>query len=207
MTDLGTTRSCMTIGIDLGDCFSHLCVLDEAGETVEEGRFTMTPVVVRQRFEHAPKARIAIKAGTQSTWVSALFNELGHEVVVANPRKLRMIFKSDNKNDRVDAEMPRRRDSPTAACTAPAVWHVTPQGCPSRRGRRRPSEHPHLARPGASPRMDRSSPSPPHPTNRRLAATFNSEARETDCLSYLSRSFGLTLLAQPNTGSPCPRRQ
>ena len=34
----------------------------------------------------------------------ALLAALDGEVVVANPRKLRMIFKSDSKNDRLDAE-------------------------------------------------------------------------------------------------------
>lgn len=104
MTDVITVRCPMTIGIDLGDRFSQICVLDEAGETIEEGRLAMTKSAVRQRFGHAPHARIAIEAGTHSPWVSTLLTELGHEVIVANPRKLRMIFKSDNKNDRLDAE-------------------------------------------------------------------------------------------------------
>ena len=104
MTEVTTTTGSMTIGIDLGDRFSHVCVLDEAGEVVEEGRLAMTKAAVRQRFEHAPRARIALEAGTHSPWVSGLLEEVGHEVVVANPRKLRMIFKSDNKNDRLDAE-------------------------------------------------------------------------------------------------------
>ena len=104
MTDVTTTRNRMTIGIDLGDRFSQLCVLDEAGETIEESRLAMTEKAVRQRFESALGARIAIEVGTHSPWVCALLKALGHEVLVANPRKLRMIFKSDSKNDRLDAE-------------------------------------------------------------------------------------------------------
>jgi transposase len=45
-----------------------------------------------------------LEAGTHSPWVSRLLAELGHEVLVANPRKLRMIYQSDSKNDRADAE-------------------------------------------------------------------------------------------------------
>jgi len=104
MTDVTTTQNRMTIGIDLGDRFSQLCVLDEAGETIEESRLTMTESAVRQRFASMPPVRIAIEAGTHSPWVSALLKDLEHEVLVANPRKLRMIFKNDNKNDRLDAE-------------------------------------------------------------------------------------------------------
>jgi transposase len=47
--------------------------------------------------------RIAIEASTHSPWVSSLLKDAGHEVIVANPRKLRMIFQSDCKNDRFDA--------------------------------------------------------------------------------------------------------
>ena len=104
MTDVITMANPMTIGIDLGDRFGQVCVLDQSGEVIEDGRLAMTKNAVRQRFEHAPRTRIALEAGTHSPWVSALLEELGHEVVVANPRKLRMIFKSDTKNDRVDAE-------------------------------------------------------------------------------------------------------
>jgi transposase len=104
MTDVTTAANRMTIGIDLGDRFSHFCVLDEAGETIEEGRLAMTEIAFRRRFETAPAARIAIEVGTHSPWVDALLTKLGHEVLVANPRKLRMIFKSDRKNDRLDAE-------------------------------------------------------------------------------------------------------
>ena len=93
----------MTIGIDLGDKHSQSCVLDAVGEVVEEARLMTTPAALRQRFASCPPARIAIEASTHSPWVWALLTELGHEVLVANPRKLRMIFTSDSKTDRFDA--------------------------------------------------------------------------------------------------------
>jgi transposase len=93
----------MTIGIDLGDQYSHFCALDRAGEILEEGRLKTTKEAFIGRFKDAARMRIAIEASTHSPWVSALLDEAGHEVIVANPRKLRMIFKSDSKNDRFDA--------------------------------------------------------------------------------------------------------
>ncbi len=48
--------------------------------------------------------RIAIEAGTHSPWVSRLLEECGHEVLVANPRKLRLIYANKRKTDQIDAE-------------------------------------------------------------------------------------------------------
>jgi transposase len=93
----------LTIGIDLGDRFSHYCMLDAGGAIVDEGRLSTTPVAFRLRFVGAAGARIAIEVGTHSPWVHELLKEAGHEVLVANARKLRMIFDSDSKNDRLDA--------------------------------------------------------------------------------------------------------
>ena len=59
---------------------------------------------MRTRFEGLARTRIALEVGGRSAWVSELLGELGHEVLVANARKLRMIFQSDSKNDRLDAE-------------------------------------------------------------------------------------------------------
>jgi transposase len=48
--------------------------------------------------------RIAIEAGTHSPWVSRVLEECGHEVLVANPRKLRLIYANKRKTDEIDAE-------------------------------------------------------------------------------------------------------
>ncbi len=48
--------------------------------------------------------RIAIEAGTHSPWISRLLEERGHQVLVANARKLRLIYGEGRKTDRSDAE-------------------------------------------------------------------------------------------------------
>ena len=48
--------------------------------------------------------RIAIDAGTHSPWASRVLEECGHEVLVANARKLRLIYANKQKTDEVDAE-------------------------------------------------------------------------------------------------------
>lgn len=93
-----------TVGMDLGDRYTYLHVLDAAGECVEEGRLRTTPAALRQRFEAMLSARVVMEAGTHSPWVSRLLSALDHEVIVANPRQLRLIYDNDGKSDGVDAE-------------------------------------------------------------------------------------------------------
>ena len=101
----GTPR--ITVGVDLGDRYSYLCFLDtQSGEVIEEGRLRTTPEALKRRFssEQQPM-RIAIEAGTHSPWVSrVLEEECGHEVLVANPRKTRLIYTNKRKTDEIDAE-------------------------------------------------------------------------------------------------------
>ncbi|MFY9935641.1 MAG: IS110 family transposase, partial [Silvibacterium sp.] len=94
----------MTIGIDLGDVWSHYCTLNEDGEVVDRGRFRTTPKGVEKWFTDLPPVRIAMEAGAHSIWISEQLRELGHEVIVANVRELRAISHSDRKSDQVDAE-------------------------------------------------------------------------------------------------------
>ncbi len=103
MQEATTNTTTLAIGIDLGDRHSHYCVLDIGGSVIDEGRLATNPAALRARFARQTAARIAIEVGTHSAWVSELLKEAGHDVLVANPRKLRMIFESDTKNDRSDA--------------------------------------------------------------------------------------------------------
>ena len=95
----------MTAGLDLGDKYSYLCLIDtQNGEVVEEGRLRTTPEDLRRRFASEPSLRIAIETGTHSPWVSRVLEECGHEVLVANARKLRLIYANKRKTDEIDAE-------------------------------------------------------------------------------------------------------
>jgi transposase len=84
----------MTAGLDIGDNYSYLCLIDtQNGEVVEEGRLRTTPEDLRRRFaSERPPMRIAIETGTHSPWVSRVLEECSHEVLVANARKLRLIY-------------------------------------------------------------------------------------------------------------------
>jgi transposase len=95
----------MTIGIDLGDRYSYFYTLDSGGENTESGRVQTTKSALEKRFRSGEAARVVIEAGTHSPWVSRLLAEWGHEVLVANPRKLALIAQNESKDDPVDAEL------------------------------------------------------------------------------------------------------
>jgi transposase len=93
----------LTIGLDLGDRSSWYCVLDEAGEVIHEQKLGTTPKAMKEAFATMPRSRIALETGTHSPWVSRLLSELGHEVIVAHARNVRLIGESRRKDDRFDA--------------------------------------------------------------------------------------------------------
>ena len=94
----------LTIGLDLGDRSSWYCVLDEAGEILLEQRLATTPKAMNEVFRGMPRCRIALETGMHSPWVSRVLMELGHEVIVAHARKVRLIGESRKKDDRLDAQ-------------------------------------------------------------------------------------------------------
>jgi transposase len=94
----------LTIGLDLGDRSSWYCLLDEVGEVVREQKLGTTPKAMREGFSALPRCRIALETGTHSPWISRLLTTLGHEVIVAQARTVRLIGESRKKDDRMDAQ-------------------------------------------------------------------------------------------------------
>jgi transposase len=98
-------RTERTVGLDLGDKYSYFFVLDnESGKMIEEGRLRTTPDNLRRRFDSEEQMKIAIEVGTHSTWVSRILHDCGHEVLIANPRKTRLIYSDKRKTDKLDAK-------------------------------------------------------------------------------------------------------
>src|ERR1700759_3227344 len=93
----------LTIGLDLGDRWSWYCMLNEAGEVIGEQKVGTTPKAIREGFAAMPRSRVALETGMHSPWVSRLLEGLGHEVIVAHARNVRLIGESRKKDDRLDA--------------------------------------------------------------------------------------------------------
>jgi len=93
----------ITIGLDLGDKSSRYCVIDENGEVLFERSVATSKKGMAHVFSALPRCRIALEVGTHSPWVSRLLKGLGHEVIVANARQVKLISESSRKDDKLDA--------------------------------------------------------------------------------------------------------
>ena len=93
------------IGIDVHKNQSQICILTSDGELIEK-RIRTT----RERFQVVLGARepaqILIESATESEWVARCLEELGHEVVVADPNYAPMYAQRSRrvKTDRRDAQ-------------------------------------------------------------------------------------------------------
>jgi transposase len=92
-----------TIGLDLGDRQSQLCVVDAAGAVVEERAVATTPEALQRVFGARPAARVVMEVGTHSPWVSRQLTAAGHDVYVANPSAMYGARRRTKRNDRMDA--------------------------------------------------------------------------------------------------------
>jgi transposase len=92
------------IGIDVHKRECQICIITETGEILE-----LRIATRRERFAEVlagrPRARILIEASTESEWVARCLEELGHEVVVADPNFAPMYATRSRrvKTDRRDA--------------------------------------------------------------------------------------------------------
>ncbi|EDM25399.1 transposase IS116/IS110/IS902 [Lentisphaera araneosa HTCC2155] len=107
MSKITITVPEITIGIDLGNKKHDLCVLNSMGEVVEQIQIDNHIEALHEYFEqykNRSSIRIALEVGACSMWVSSILKEMGFKVIVANARKLRMIWGDTNKCDEKDAE-------------------------------------------------------------------------------------------------------
>ena len=91
-------------GIDLHTRESQICIETEVGEVIEKRIRTE-----RERFEaefaRRPRMRIRLESMTEAEWVARYLEELGHEVIVADPNFAAMYATRSRrvKTDRRDA--------------------------------------------------------------------------------------------------------
>ncbi len=91
------------MGIDLGDRFSRYAAIAANGTIVEEDRVPTRRDAMEKFLRERKAMRVVIETGTHSPWVSRVAAAAGHEVIVANARKVKLISQNKNKRDKVDA--------------------------------------------------------------------------------------------------------
>src|SRR4051794_5903655 len=104
-----------------GDKTSRYCAIDQEGKTLFERSVPTTKKGMTQVFGALARCRIALEVGTHSPWVSRLLSGLGHEVIVANARQVKLISMSSRKDDRLDAQ-----HTGTPGASGPAVAAADP---------------------------------------------------------------------------------
>jgi len=91
------------VGGDLGDRYTDVAVLDAGGAEVDAIRVKTTRAALERYLGTYKQARVVIEVGTHSRWVAEVIQRLGHEVLVANPRQVRLISRRRVKTDQSDA--------------------------------------------------------------------------------------------------------
>ena len=92
-----------TIGLDLGSKKSAFCILGPDGEICREGSIPMSRSSVERFLSAEPTSRVVVEACGVSRWTAEIARRIGHEVIIGNPRRLRLITQSYRKSDRNDA--------------------------------------------------------------------------------------------------------
>jgi transposase len=116
-----TTTHGITIGLDVSDRFTEAYALDEHGEWVESWRMPTKQGALREGLSRHLGARVVLEVGCHSPWISRQLLREGFEVIVANPRRVRLIAESDKKSDRFDAEQLARLGRLDPSLLAPIV--------------------------------------------------------------------------------------
>jgi len=108
-----------TIGCDVSDKKSELFILTGEGRTERPDPIRSTREGYRKFFQQRPLAHVIIEVGPHSRWINDLLQKLGHQVTVANPRRVKLISESDSKTDRTDAELLARLGKADVQLLAP----------------------------------------------------------------------------------------
>ena len=105
MKESNANMPARTIGIDLSQETSTYVALGADGDLLGEGKFPTTTEGIDSVFGELPRSRMILEASGVTHWVARQLEGMGHEVIVANPRRVHLISKSSRKTDRNDADI------------------------------------------------------------------------------------------------------
>ncbi len=88
------------VGMDVHQKYSEICELDSEGKVVDTARIPTTRSALARWFRGREMLSICLEAGGSSPWVDRQLREFGHDGLVCNPRRVRLIAESTLKNDK-----------------------------------------------------------------------------------------------------------
>jgi len=94
----------LTIGLDVHERTTSLCILDACGRVVKEKTIRGHPrLAIAWLTALSEPFQVCFEASTNYGWLYEQLAGVAKRVVVAHPARLKLIFKSRRKNDRLDA--------------------------------------------------------------------------------------------------------
>jgi len=94
-------------GLDVAMKSSYVYITDSQGRKKSSGEVPTDKAALTQRLR--PYLRgglsVALEAGNQSAWIHDLLVDLGAQVTVVNPAKVKLIAESRQKTDKIDAKI------------------------------------------------------------------------------------------------------
>jgi transposase len=93
------------IGVDFHPHQQTVAMCNTEKGEIEQTTLFHNPEQVRRFYEQVPKAVVGIEASCTARWFENLMQELGHELRVGNPSKIRARARSRHKSDKRDADL------------------------------------------------------------------------------------------------------
>lgn len=94
-------------GLDVAMVSSYLHVSDEKGNRLVSGPVATQKHALKQRLgRFVPDGlKVAIEAGNQTAWLHETLTQMGANVTVVNPARVKLIAESRRKTDKIDAKV------------------------------------------------------------------------------------------------------
>jgi transposase len=94
-------------GLDLHAKSSAFCIVTAKGRKITEGEVPSTRKGFDEMFVRCDGelVRVVLEASTRTRWAAQVLERLGADVVVVDPRKVRVIAETKHKTDKMDARI------------------------------------------------------------------------------------------------------
>ena len=113
-------RTATVTGLDVSEKHIQICEID-VDDVVSEGRIATSDKKLREYFEGRAARRIVIEMSSHTRWITELLRSFGHAVLVADPRRMKLVSGTLYKDDTLDAQTLAMlaRDAPRLLKTVP----------------------------------------------------------------------------------------